>query len=99
MRGQRDSTIPIAPGTYSEEMRNAEHYLYSYMKVSENSYNWGPMLALTVGYNTAKFWTNVAEYYGVVNSPWTYSINTASELRAGFAGANDALFGRPSGGR
>jgi hypothetical protein len=95
IRGQRDSTIPIAPGTQSEAMRNAEHYLYSYSRVSNNSYAWGPMLVNSVGYNTVKFWTNVAEYYNVVDSPWTYSINTTSELQSGLAGANDALFGRP----
>ena len=77
-------------------MRNAEHYLYSYTQVSNNSYNWGPMLTYTVGYNTVKFWANVGGYYGVVNSPWTYSIPTADELQAGTAGANDALFGRPN---
>lgn len=96
IRSERDSTVPIAPGTQSEAMRNAEHYLYSYSEVLDNSYNWGPMLAYTVSYNAAKFWTNVAEYYHVANSPWTYSINTTSELKSGIAGANDALFGRPS---
>jgi hypothetical protein len=77
-------------------MRNAEHYLYSYTEVMDNSYNWGPMLANTVGYNTVKFWANVGEYYNLFDSPWTNSIPTNSELRSGFAGANDALFSRPT---
>ncbi len=93
IRNDRGST-PVVPRTESEAMRNAEHYLYARAQVTSNSYNWGPMIAATVGYNTWKFWMNVGEYYGVVESPWTYSINTTDELKAGFAGANDALFGQ-----
>ena len=95
IRAARDSTQPVAPGTQSESMRNAEHYLYSYSEVTSNSYNWGPMLVNSVGYNAVKFWANVGEYYGAMDSPWTYSIPTTDELQAGLAGANDALFGRP----
>lgn len=62
------------------------------VSATANSYNWGVMMALTVGYNATKFWSNVAEYYGAVDSPWTYSINTIDELRAGIQGANDGLF-------
>ena len=94
IRNDRDSTLAVVPGTESEAMRNAEHYLYARAQVTSNSYNWGPMIAATVGYNTWKFWRNVGEYYGVVESPWTYSVNTTDELKAGFAGANDALFGQ-----
>jgi RHS repeat-associated protein len=95
IRGDRDSTRPVAPGTESEAMRNAEHYLYARLKVTENSYSWGPMHLLALGYNTTKFWGNVGEYYGAFDSPWTYSIPTSDELQAGFEGANDGLFGDP----
>lgn len=101
IRGDRDSTKPVVPGSagsdHSEEIRNAEHYLYSYSEVQDNSYYWGPMHTLTTGYNTVKFWSNVAEYWGEgvgIDSPWTYSMPTSDELDAGYAGANDALFGR-----
>nr|WP_040294905.1 RHS repeat-associated core domain-containing protein [Beggiatoa alba] len=83
----------IVIGTESEARRNAEHYLYSYLKVKESSYNWGLMHSATVGYDFLKFWTNIAEYYGVIDSPWTYTINTVDSLEAGIEGANDALFG------
>jgi RHS repeat-associated protein len=96
IRADRDSTQPVAVGTQSEAVRNAEHYLYSYTQVSNNSYNWGPMLGLTVGYNTLKFWANVGANYGLLNSPYTYSIPTSDELQAGLEGADDALFGRPA---
>jgi hypothetical protein len=91
IRNDRDSTIPVVPGTSSEAMRNAEHYLYAYANVEENPYLWEPMIISTVGYNTVKFWANVGEYYGILNSPWTYSIPTTDELEAGIEGANDAL--------
>ena len=94
IRTDRDSTLPVIPGTDSEALRNAEHYLYARKQVLNNSYEWGPMLVSTVAYNAAKFWTNVGEYYGVVASPWTNSINTTDELKSGIEGANDALFGR-----
>ena len=74
-------------------MRNAEHYLYSYGEVQKNSYAWGPMLVNSVGYHSTKFWANVGEYYGLVNSPWTYSNPTTDELKAGLEGAQDALNG------
>jgi len=93
IRNDRDSTQPVIPGEQSEAMRNAEHYLYAHQEVSNNSYMWGPMLSYTVGYNATKFWSNVGEYYGLGNSPWTYSWPTASELEAGLEGANDALSG------
>lgn len=93
IRADRDSTKPVVPGTPSEAMRNAEHYLYAYGKVAENSYGWGPMLVNTVGYHTTKFWGNVAENYGVMNSPWTYSNPTTDELNSGIEGAQDALWG------
>jgi hypothetical protein len=60
-------TGEIFPGTPAEALRNAEHYLYSYMTVNENSYGWGPALVNTVGYHTVKFWGNVADSYGAVN--------------------------------
>jgi len=94
IRADRDSTMPVIPGGPSEAMRNAEHYLYARDQLSSSSYNWGPMLVSTVGYNTTKFWANVGEYYGLNDSPWTYSINTTDELKAGIEGANDGLFGR-----
>ena len=96
IRSDRDSTKPVIVGGKSEEMRNAEHYLYSYQNVMNNSYKWGVMHGLTVGYNTVKFWANVAEYWGEdfgVDSPFTYSPPTNDELKSGFEGSNDALFG------
>jgi RHS repeat-associated protein len=91
IRNDRDSTKPVIPGTSSEAMRNAEHYLYAYANVQENPYLWEPMILSTIGYNTEKFWANVGEYYGLWNSPWTYSIPTTDELKAGIEGADDAL--------
>jgi RHS repeat-associated protein len=93
IRQDRDSTQPVIPGSHSEAMRNAEHYLYAYDNVSRNKYMWEPMIMLTVGYNTVKFWANVGEDHGLVDSPWTYSIPTSDEVRAGIEGANDALSG------
>lgn len=93
IRADRDSKKPVVPGTLSEEIRNAEHYLYSRKEVIRNSYNWGVMLVASVGYNTTKFWVNVGEYYGLNKSPWTYSVNTTDELKAGIEGANDGLYG------
>lgn len=97
IREDRDSTQPVVPGGPSEAMRNAEHYLYAHQNVSNNSYTWGPTLVNTIGYNGVKFWANVGEYYGVINSPWTYSLPTADELKSGLEGANDALFGGDRG--
>ena len=51
------------------------------------------ILELTAAYHTTKFWANISEYYGLNNSPWTYSIPTTDELKAGIEGANDGLFG------
>lgn len=31
----------VLPGTSAEALRNAEHYLYGYMEVSNDSYSWG----------------------------------------------------------
>lgn len=97
IRADRDSTQPIVPGSESEAMRNAEHYLYAYQSVSNNTYMWGPMIVNTVGYNTVKFWANVGEYYELWNSPVTYSIPTTDELKSGLEGSNDALFGGGGG--
>jgi hypothetical protein len=36
-------------------MRNAEHYLWAYTSVVNNSYEWGPTVTETVGYNALKF--------------------------------------------
>jgi RHS repeat-associated protein len=96
IRGDRNSTQPVIPGTNSEAMRNAEHYLYNYNNIQRNSYSWGPDLALTIGYEVTKFWANVGDYYGAVKSPWGYSVPTSDELEAGIEGANDALFGNSS---
>lgn len=74
-------------------MRNAEHCLYSYSNVEANSYMWGPMVVNSVGYQATNFWANVGVYYGVMHSPWSYSIPTNDELKAGIEGADDALFG------
>ncbi len=92
----RDHSVPVVPGTQSEADRNAEHYEYSFMMVSQNSYQWGPMLVRSVLYNTAKFWDNLGGQAGLYTSRWKYTPVTTDELAAGFAGANDALFGRPS---
>jgi hypothetical protein len=98
----RGRTRPVPLGTKWEAARNAEHYLWSYTETNNNSYMWGPMLANTVLYNAGKFWANTAEYWaekaGVQAnvSPFTYTSPTHDELLAGFAGANDALFGRPN---
>jgi len=51
------------------------------------------MLVNSVGYHATKFWANVGEYYGLVNSPWTYSNPTIDELKAGIEGAQDAMYG------
>jgi RHS repeat-associated protein len=67
----------------NEELKNAEHYAYSYWMVSENSYNWGIFLALTLGYQELKFWFN----------PWPQSPATFDEFLSGIQGANDALNG------
>ena len=93
IRQDRDSTKPVAQGSPAEAMRNAEHYLYAYGEVQKNSYAWGPMLVNSVGYHATKFWANVAENYGLANSPWTYSDPTTDELKAGLEGAQDALNG------
>lgn len=55
IRQNRDSTKPLVPGTDSEAMRNAEHYLWAYTSVVNNSYEWGPTVTETVGYNALKF--------------------------------------------
>jgi len=66
--------------------RDAEHYLYSYMEVQDNSYNWGPMIVLTAGYSA---------YKGVYGYPsGNNSKPSFNELSAGIEGANDGLFGR-----
>jgi len=84
---------PVIIGTNSEALRNAEHYLYAYSTIQSNVYQWGPMLTFTVGYNAAKFWANVADYYGLMHSPYGYSVPTTDELMAGIEGSNDGLFG------
>jgi RHS repeat-associated protein len=81
-------------GMHLEELRNAEHYLRAYNKVSENSYNWGPMLVNTTGYHTMKFWVNVSDYWLDFGSPFEHTNPTHAELLSGYQGANDALFGR-----
>jgi RHS repeat-associated protein len=97
IRNDRNSNVPVIigsnSGSSSEAMRNAEHYLYQYSEVQNNSYNWGLAHVLTVGYHTTKFWANTAEYYNLLNSPYTYTIPTSDELISGFEGANEALFG------
>ena len=55
IRQNRDSTKPLVPGTDAEAMRNAEHYLWAYTSVVNNSYEWGPTVTETVGYNALKF--------------------------------------------
>jgi hypothetical protein len=93
----RDSQMPVAPGTESEAIRNAEHYLYAFQLVSQEGVPVSMMDAGVVGYHATKFWTNVAEYYFEgfgFKSPWTYSIPTTGELAAGFAGAHDAMYFR-----
>jgi len=55
IRFDRNSTQPVAPGSKAEEMRNAEHYLYAYQEVSNNSYEWGIMHSLTTGYMLLNF--------------------------------------------
>lgn len=51
------------------------------------------MHRLTVGYQAWKFWSNVGDYRGVVDSPCINSWPTHDELKSGVEGANDALFG------
>ncbi|MFE8595391.1 fibronectin type III domain-containing protein [Archangium violaceum] len=88
-------------GNFSEELRNAEHYLYANEQVSGNSYNWGVMHMLTLGYSAIKATSNAGgrllNAMGLDNpSPWRGSPATLDELLDGFAGSNDALFGPPS---
>jgi len=85
-------------GNFSEELRNAEHYLYAYEQTAENSYNWGVMHLLTVGYSAVKATLNggghVLDAMGLGNpSPFRGTPATWNELLDGFSGANDALFG------
>lgn len=90
---RRDFQGDIYIGTRDEALRNAEHYLWAYEQVNRNSYSWGPLHVQTVGYNTAKFWGNVADSYGAINSPYKKTWPTHDELKAGIEGTNDALFG------
>ena len=82
----------LREGMHLEELRNAEHYLWANNQVSQNSYNWGPMLVNTTGYHALKFWTNVSDYWLDFGSPFEHTNPTFDELRAGYEGANDALF-------
>jgi RHS repeat-associated protein len=88
-------------GNFSEELRNAEHYLYANEQVADNSYNWGVMHLLTVGYSAFKALLNgmghAQEVVGLENhSPYRGTPATLDELSDGLAGANDALFGGTS---
>ncbi len=61
IRAGRKSTQPVVYGTDYEAMRNAERYLYAYGQIAEGSHARGPVLALTTGDKTLKFWPNVGE--------------------------------------
>lgn len=81
-----------------EDVRNAEHYLYSLNEVRKNSYEWGLMHAKTVGYSVVKGAVNIIgvldePYSGRNNSPFRNSPATIEEVKAGSIGANDGLYG------
>ncbi|WP_250633504.1 RHS repeat-associated core domain-containing protein [Pinirhizobacter soli] len=84
----------VVPGQRSEALRNAEHYLWARQEVTANAYQWGPMIAATVGYHTTKFYANAGGgQWPFGASPYRGSPVTPDELEAGIEGANDGLFG------
>lgn len=83
-----------------EDVRNAEHYLYSLNEVRKNSYEWGLMHVRTIGYSSVKGTINTLgvldePYSGKNNSPFRKSPATIEEIKAGSIGANDGLYGVP----
>jgi hypothetical protein len=93
----------VKEGMSLEELKNAEHYLYAYYMVEDNSYNWGLFYALTWGYHEYKFWINAgykARYYlnemfgfedSTPISPFAHTPPTFDEFLSGIQGSNDAL--------
>lgn len=83
-----------------EQDRNAEHYLYALDKVRRESYLYGPFQTFTTGYNAAKFWVNALGEAGKIAvgknySPFRGTPPSTDELKAGYFGANDGLYGIP----
>ncbi|WP_395857912.1 RHS repeat-associated core domain-containing protein [Cystobacter fuscus] len=101
MQSRIDRDKREGQGNFSEELRNAEHYLYAQEQVTNNSNDWGTMHLLTVGYSAVKAAANAGGHLmdalGLGNpSPYRGTPATLDELLDGFAGANDGLFGLPS---
>ncbi|QLB40521.1 DUF2345 domain-containing protein [Mannheimia pernigra] len=56
-----------------EDVRNAEHYLYSLNEVRKNSYEWGLMHVRTIGYSSVKGTINTL---GVLDEPYSGKNNS-----------------------
>jgi RHS repeat-associated protein len=97
-RSRGDRNVNERAGNFTEELRNAEHYLYANQESQDSLGGLAEMYVLTAGYSGVKAISNgagaVSQFLGGKNfSPFRGSPATWDEFAAGIEGANDGYFG------